>query len=378
MLSEQLTIQDVLFCPNAAMNLMSVSKLTELGLVVTFDNLKCTVKRGNDIILTGLKNDGLYIYKPTKRGLAFLTNVQTTRIDLVYARMGHINYQNLRRVAQISDGLVLDKSPETELCHSCIKAKSHRRHFSSSISHAKRFGELTHVDVCYVGIESVPNGFTHFVLFIDDATRFITAYLVKHKGDATECFKEYDAQVFNETLRHCQYLRSDNGTEFFNNTMNYYCTIHGIKQQPTTVYTPQGNSRAERPNRTCLEGTSAMLHYKDLNHEFWGWALLCFVYLKNRAPHSALHKITPYEARYQKLPDLSNVRIFGSKSYMHIPQEKRKGAGSKMLSKAKEVIFIGYRNHAGYFGIQKNVKQWRPPKSSFMKKKNPLEKHASD
>jgi hypothetical protein len=85
-----------------------------------------------------------------------------------------------------------------------------------------------------------------------------------------------------------------------------------------------------------------MLHFMGLPYEMWGYALLCFVYLKNRSPHSALSKRTPYEARFQKLPDLSNIRIFGCKAYMHIPKEKRKGAGSKLFDKAKELIFVGY------------------------------------
>ena len=342
-LNSKISLNDAYHCPNAAMNLLSVFQLTKLGLIVTFDNVKCAVTRKGETVLIGIQENGLYVYRPTSHALAFLAaHKQSTRMDLFHARMGHINYADLRRLVHMSYGIILDNDPETELCKSCIMAKSHRRHFASSSSHAKHFGELTHVDICYVGVETINGSCTQFILFTDDHSRHIKCYLIKHKSEAFQCLKHYDSIVFNQTGSHCQYLRSDNAKEFFSNATKQYCNQNGIIQQSSNDYSPQGNARAERPNRTCLEGTSAMLHFMDLPYEMWGYALLCFVYLKNRSPHSALCKRTPFEARFQKLPDLSNIRIFGCKAYMHIPKEKRKGAGSKLFDKAHELIFVGY------------------------------------
>jgi len=263
-------------------------------------------------------------------------------MDLFHARMGHINYADLRRLTHMSYGIILDDKPETELCKSCIITKSHRKHFHSSDSHAKHFGELTHFDICSVGIETIVGGFTQFILFIDDYSRYMKCYLIKNKSEALKCIKHYDSIVHNETGKHCQFLRSDNAKEFLSTNIVEYCNMHGIRQQTTTSYTPQSNGRAERPNRTCVEGASAILHFMGQPYEMWGYALLCFIYLKNRSPHSALNKRTPYEVRHNKLPDLSNIRIPFCKAYMHIPQEKRKGPGSKLFDKARELVFVGY------------------------------------
>ncbi len=338
-------MSNILHCPNVALNLLSVSQLADCGLDILFDSEKCVVKkRGtNQVVLRGNRVGDLYYYtRPSERAL-FTTSSNSVplRSELFHRRMGHINYQDLKLLQHISEGVVLEKTVPDD-CSCCVQAKSHRRHFQLSKSHSKRFGELTHSDVCYIGIESIVGDFTLFALFVDDATRYISIYLLRTKSDVTAAFYDYDAHVLNFTGRHCQFLRTDNGTEYFNQAVEAYCKRFGIIQQHSTVYTPQQNGRAERPNRSIVEGTSAMLLDSQLPLSFWGFAALAFVYLKNRSPHSALRRVTPYEAKYAKLPDLSHVRIFGSKCYVHVPQELRKGPGSKLAPKAKAMIFVGY------------------------------------
>jgi hypothetical protein len=93
-----------------------------------------------------------------------------------------------------------------------------------------------------------------------------------------------------------------------------------------------------------LEGVSSMLLDASLPFEYWGLAAQCFIYLKNRSPHHALFRSTPYTEWHQKLPDLTNVRIFGSSCFVYIPHETRKkqGLGNKLLPKSEKMIFVGY------------------------------------
>ena len=89
------------------------------------------------------------------------------------------------------------KEKEPFLCTHCIEAKSHRRIFEKSTSYSRRFGELTHTDVCYVGIESLNGAYTMFVLFTDDATRYSAIYLLRSKADVSATFADYDRKVLN-------------------------------------------------------------------------------------------------------------------------------------------------------------------------------------
>jgi hypothetical protein len=343
-LTSHLSLKNVLYAPNVTLNLLSVAQLADLDCRIVFDKNGCKVEHTptGRVLLNGKREGNLYVYTQTQQGHAYLaTESPPSKMELFHRRMGHINYRDLRQLVRLADGVTLEKSQTSECTH-CILAKSHRRHFGSSTSHAKRFGEITHTDVCYVGIPALNGDFTMFILFIDDATRFTVIYLLRSKSDSAAAFFDYDKKVLNFSGRHCQILKSDGGTEYFNSTVRTYCQQFGIIQNSSDRYTPQGNGRAERPNRTTLEGTSAMLFDCGLSMEYWGYAALCFIYLKNRSPHSALRHCTPYEAKFGKLPDLSNVRVFGSAAYVHVPAQLRKGAGSKLQPKANAMIFVGY------------------------------------
>jgi transposase InsO family protein len=142
-----------------------------------------------------------------------------------------------------------------------------------------------------------------FLLFIDDYSRYTTVYLLRTKTDAASAFFHYEKKLFNMTGKHITILRSDGGGEYFTNSIKAYCDEHGITHQSSTPYTPQHNGRAERPNRTVVEGASAMLLDSKLSWEYWGYAVQTFVYLKNRSPHSSIYQSTPYEQWFKKVPN---------------------------------------------------------------------------
>ena len=48
-------------------------------------------------------------------------------------------------------------------------------------------------------------------------------------------------------------------------------------------------------NITLLNMTQAMFFFKNVKTMFWGDAVLCAVYIKNRCPSHALDNKTPYE-----------------------------------------------------------------------------------
>jgi hypothetical protein len=56
--------------------------------------------------------------------------------------------------------------------------------YSRSTSLASRIGELTHADICSVGYLTVIGKETIFLILVDDATRYTTIALLKHKSDA--------------------------------------------------------------------------------------------------------------------------------------------------------------------------------------------------
>ena len=70
----------------------------------------------------------------------------------------------------------------------------------------------------------------------------------------------------------------------------------------------------------------------------WGEALLTATYLYNRTPNSSINFKTPYQSKYNVLPNLDNVRIFGSSAYCKEPSSLI----SKLDSKATPYYLIGF------------------------------------
>ncbi|KAK1642471.1 hypothetical protein QYE76_060276 [Lolium multiflorum] len=65
-------------------------------------------------------------------------------------------------------------------------------------------------------------------------------------------------------------IRTDNGTEFNNYTMQEFVDDEGIQHEFSAPYTHQQNSVVERKNRTIIEMARTMLSEFKSPHHFWG------------------------------------------------------------------------------------------------------------
>ena len=81
-----------------------------------------------------------------------------------------------------------------------------------------------------------------------------------------------------------------------------------------------------------------MMNEKYLPKLNWAKAANMALYLMKRCTTSRMHDITPHERLYGKKPDLSHIRIFGSITYVHSPDEKRQ----KLDPTSKKCILVGY------------------------------------
>eukprot|EP00794_Sanderia_malayensis_P014530 gene14530-biopygen11634 len=197
--------------------------------------------------------------------------------------------------------------------------------------------ELIHSDVGIVNIDSV-GGSRYYVTFTDDFSRYTVIYFLKKKSEVFGKFKEYVATMENLTEKKVKGLRSDNGGEYVSDEFNQFCINRGIRRELTIPMSPQQNGVAERLNRTLMESTRSMLHHAKLPLRFWAKALNTAVYLRNRSPTVALSGLTPYECMYGKKPDVSNLKVFGCKAFVHVPKERR----TKLEEKSTCCVFVGY------------------------------------
>ncbi|GJY33242.1 retrovirus-related pol polyprotein from transposon TNT 1-94 [Tanacetum coccineum] len=133
-------------------------------------------------------------------------------------------------------------------------------------------------------------------------------------------------------------IRTDNGTEFVNQTLREYYEKVGISHETSVARSPQQNGVVERRNRTLIEAARTMLIYAKASLFLWAEAVATACYTQNRSIVRLHHGKTPYELLHDKPPDLSFFHVFGALCY---PTNDSENLG-KLQPKADIGIFIGY------------------------------------
>ncbi|KAK1628329.1 hypothetical protein QYE76_002644 [Lolium multiflorum] len=107
-------------------------------------------------------------------------------------------------------------------------------------------------------------------------------------------------------------IRSDNGSEFKNYTLNDFLSDEGIRHQYSAAYTPQQNGVAERKNRTLMDMARSMMAEYKSRYNFWAEAISTACHSSNRLYlRKGLNK-TPYEILTGNKPNISYFKVFGS------------------------------------------------------------------
>jgi dUTP pyrophosphatase len=79
---------------------------------------------------------------------------------------------------------------------------------------------------------------------------------------------------------------------------------------PTAPKSSFQNGMSERPNRTLAKMVRSLLHGTGLDPEYWSFALLHGVFIKNRICHSATNQV-PYTMYTGVKPSAKRLRVFG-------------------------------------------------------------------
>ncbi|GKC27350.1 retrovirus-related pol polyprotein from transposon TNT 1-94 [Tanacetum coccineum] len=109
----------------------------------------------------------------------------------------------------------------------------------------------------------------------------------------------------------------------------------GIVQHLTPLYTPQHNGVSERRNRTLLDIVRSMMNLTTLLLSFWDYALEFATRILNMVPTKKVDK-TPYELWYEKVPNLSYLKVWGCEALM------KPDTPDKLQQRSVKCIFIGY------------------------------------
>ena len=298
--NKTLCLLDCLFVPDFKRNLVSVSCLVEHGLTVQF-NSSVSIKSNNAFICSGLLINGLYFLTPMSYSINAIENTDDEQFPLSkkrkfsnetytwHLRLGHINSSRIHGLVKsgILNSLIFEPIP---VCESCLEGKMTKRPFKAKGNRATIQLELVHTDVCGPMSVQARGGYEYFITFTDDYSRYGYVYLMRHKSEAFDKFREYKAEAEKQLGVHIKQLRSDRGGEYLSGEFKSYLAQEGIISQLSSPGTPQQNGVSERRNRTLLDMVRSMLSYSSLPESFWGYALETAAYILNLVPSKSVSK----------------------------------------------------------------------------------------
>jgi len=322
-------------------NLFSIGAATQMGMEVNFIDNKCYIYQDRELVLTGERAaKTMYHINIRSRESANAAKLVVS-LDIAHQRLGHVDRRQIQKMFNLNlvDGLNLKTTKDdSHVCSGCAGGRMHRiTYHTSTTPKATTIAGRIHSDVCGPMSHASLGGARYFVVFKDEFSSWTVVNIMKSKSEVLGHLKTLQALFTNQNGSSIKILRSDQGTEYVNALTKEWIQKMGILHEMSAPYTAEQNGTSERTNRTIMESARSMMVFSRAPPEFWAEAVTYATYIRNRIPSGQKNE-TPYQIIFKSKPDISNIRIFGSKTYVHIPEVKRK----KLDPKCLEGFLIGF------------------------------------
>ncbi|GJY13371.1 retrovirus-related pol polyprotein from transposon TNT 1-94 [Tanacetum coccineum] len=306
-----------LFAEGLGHNLFSVGQFCDSNLKVAFCQHTCFIRNLEGVdLLTGSRGNNLY----TLSLRDMMASSPISRHGLV------------RGVPKL-------KFEKDHPCFVYAMGKSKKKpHKPKSEDTNQEKLYLLHMDLCGPMRVASVNGKKYILVIVDDYSRFTWVKCLRSKDEAPDFIIKFLKMIQVRLKVPVRRIRTDNGTEFVNQTLREYYEKVGISHETSVARSPQQNGVVERRNRTLIEAARTMLIYAKAPLFLWAEAVATACYTQNRSIIRLRHGKTPYELLHDKLPDLSFFHVFGALCY---PTNDSENLG-KLQPKADIGIFIGY------------------------------------
>ncbi|GKC76735.1 retrovirus-related pol polyprotein from transposon TNT 1-94 [Tanacetum coccineum] len=261
------TISQVYYVEGLGHNLFFVGQFCDSDLKVAFRKHTCFIRDLDTVdLLKGSRGSNLYTLSMDNLLLSslicLLSKASETKSWLRHQILSHLNFDYITSLAKqgLVRGLLKLKYQKDPLCCACALCKS-KKH-----SHKPKAEEsiqdklyLLHMDLCRpMRIQSI-NGRKYMLVIIDDYSRFTWVKFLRSKDEVPEfVIKVLKIIQVRLNTTFCN-IRTDNGTEFVNQTLKAYYEEVGISHQTSMAQTPQQNGVVERWNRTLVEAVRTIL-----------------------------------------------------------------------------------------------------------------------
>ena len=210
-------LENCYYVPVISRNIIFIPCLDKIGFNFIIKNKCCSIYMDDIFCANAYMSNGLYVLDLEMP----IYNINTKRFKpnemnptyLWHCRLGHINENRISRLHK--DGFLDSFDYESYgTCESCLLGKMTKAPFTGKGERAGDLLGLIHTDVCGPLNTLARGGFQYFITFTNDFSRYGFVYLMKHKSESFEKFKEFKNEVQNQLGKSIKILRSDRGGEY--------------------------------------------------------------------------------------------------------------------------------------------------------------------
>ncbi|GJX55326.1 retrovirus-related pol polyprotein from transposon TNT 1-94 [Tanacetum coccineum] len=340
------TISRVYYVEGLGHNLFSVGQFCDSDLEVAFRKHTCFVRNLEGVdLLSGSRGNNLYSLSirdmMTSSPICLLSKATKTKSWLWHRHLSHLNFGAINHLARhgLVHGLPRLKFEKDHLCSACAMGKSKKQsHKPKSEDTNKEKLYLLHMDLYEPMRVASVNGKKYILVIVDYYSRFTWMKFLTSKDEAPNFIIKFLKMIQVRLNLAVRNIRTDNETEFVNQTLQDYYEQVGISHKTSVARTPQENGVVERRNRTLVEVARTMLIYAKAPLFLWAKEVATVCYTQNRSIIRRRHGKTAYELLHDRKPNLSYLHVFGALCYSNNDSENL----GKLQAKADIGIFIGY------------------------------------
>ena len=276
--------------------------------------------------------------------------------ELWHQRLCHPGKTTMETVHKTADGVPILTHGRNGFykCQTCMRAKAERsaKHVDQEPSFkVERPGQLFHMDFGFVRgsdfkekneegkIVTSRDGYNCYLIIVDRFSGYMWIMLSKNKNPPLEFVSSFlDKHADRQSP--IRQVRTDQGGELWSSAdFQRIVTESGFILEPTGAGNPKQNGVAESPNKSLGRLMRGMLYNAGLGSQYWSYALVHAVYIKNRLPHTRFNmKMSPYESLTGIKPNLSNLKVWGCRVVVKKPIIR----GAKLDDISSQGIFLRY------------------------------------
>ncbi|GKC32055.1 retrovirus-related pol polyprotein from transposon TNT 1-94 [Tanacetum coccineum] len=224
------TISRVYYVEGLGHNLFLVGQFCDSDLEVAFRKHTCFVRNLEGVdLLSGSRGTNLYSLSigdmMASSPICLLSKATKTKSWLWHRRLSHLHFGAINHLARhgLVCGLPRLKFEKDHLCFACAMGKSKKQsHKPKSEDTNQEKLYLLHMDLCGPMHVASVNGKKYTIVIVDDYSRFTWVKFLASKDEASNFIIKFLKMIQNRLNATVRNIRTDNGTEFVNQTLRDY------------------------------------------------------------------------------------------------------------------------------------------------------------